>query len=707
MIWAFLRAIVVVYRCYLVLGVIHNNISKAMNNTKKSQHSEYHNVGSEWSTFGLDAFLNGLANTGRVRKQVFAMLADFLLVLLSLWGAYTLRHGEFFLGFENNWYLFLLLPIVTIPCYAAFGVYRWVVRSTNTRLFKQLLKGSAVSGALLAISFFVIPPDGWNPRSLFVIYALVLFLSSSGIRMLWRTLFDYGKKGEPIAIYGAGAGGQQLVNLLSVDDKYRPVIFIDDNPKLAGKTLFGLRILDGTSDTLISNLNKLDVCKIVLAMPSQSRTDYHKKIQQLNKQDIPVLTLPGISELMSGTAKVSDIRDVSIGDILGRSEVMPNVELMGRRVFGKTVLVTGAGGSIGSELCRQIMKLSPKHLIALENCEANLYHLTEELTQLYSDTGRLDSPKFTPYLCSVLDKNQVNKLIAVNTVNTVLHAAAYKHVPIVEAQPDQGVEVNIFGTKTVLDCAIRNGVDDFILISTDKAVRPTNSMGASKRVAELVLQAAAAQQPQTRISMVRFGNVLGSSGSVVPKFKRQILDGGPITLTHSDVTRYFMTIPEASQLVLQASAIARGGEVFVLDMGDPVKIEELAVTMVRLYGKHLRRDTGNPDDIEIVVQGLRPGEKLYEELFISESHRDTEIAKISAANELWLSEHQLQPFLEKLKRFSGMQDAPAIRAILLELAFIDENAKLNLDENGELKFPTISSQKKLGTPNIISSKDSN
>ena len=655
----------------------------------------------------LDALLNNLSNSGRGRKQLVAMAVDTLMVMLSLWGAYSLRHGEFFLAFENNWYLFVLLPLVTVSCYAAFGVYRWVVRSTNNRLFKQLLKGSIVSGAALAIAFFVIPPNGWNPRSLFVIFGLLLFLSSAGIRMLWRTLFDYGAKGQPIAVYGAGASGQQLVNLLSVGDECRPVVFIDDNPKLAGSTLFGLPVIYGQAQDLELKLARLEVSKIVLAMPSLSPADYHRKIQQLNEQDLPVQTLPSVAELMSGAAKVDDIRDVSIGDILGRSEVAPDVKLMGRRVTGKTVLVTGGGGSIGSELCRQIMKLSPKHLIALENGEANLYHLTEELSVQMNGHRGNDHTKFTPFLCSVLDKRQVDKLMAEHGVNTVIHAAAYKHVPIVEAQPDQGVEVNVFGTKTVLDCAIANGVDDFILISTDKAVRPTNAMGASKRLAELVLQASAAEQTKTRISMVRFGNVLGSSGSVVPKFKRQILDGGPITLTHSDVTRYFMTIPEASQLVLQASAIAEGGEVFVLDMGEPVKIEELAVTMVRLYGKNLVRDTGNPDDIEIVVQGLRPGEKLYEELFISESHRETEITKISAANELWLSNAQLRPFLEKLKRFSEKQDAKAIKAILLDLAFLDEDGKAALADASELKYPNVSAPSSLVAPKIVSRNEGN
>lgn len=638
----------------------------------------------------LHALLTNLASHGRVRKQLISMGVDAIMVILSLWGAYSLRHGAAYFAFEHNWYLYVILPVVSVGIFSALGVYRWVIRSTNQRLSKQLMKGSILSSLVLLIAFFLIPPSGWNPRSLFIIFGLLMFASTAGLRIIWKSFFDSGKQGEPIAVYGAGATGQQLVNLLSVDSQYRPVLFIDDNPDIAGTTLFGLPIVSGGSATLQASLSISEVSKIVLAMPSLPAVDYHRKIQELNTLDFPVLTLPNVSELLSGSAKVDDIRDVSISDILGRSEVPPDISLMGRRITGKTVLVTGGGGSIGSELCRQIMKLSPKQLIALENCEANLYHLTEELSgQPLDKVASSCCPRFIPFLCSVLDKQQVNKLIAEHDVNIVVHAAAYKHVPIVEAQPDQGVDVNIFGTKTVLDCAIDNNVDDFVLISTDKAVRPTNVMGATKRLAELVLQARAAEGVSTRISMVRFGNVLGSSGSVVPKFKKQILEGGPITLTHSDVTRYFMTIPEAAQLVLQASAIAEGGEVFVLDMGEPIRIEELAITMVRLFGKKLARDTGDPADIDILVQGLRPGEKLYEELFISGECRPTEVHKISAANELWLSTDQLAPFLVKLKRFADKQDAKALKAILLEIAFLDDEAKGRLKASNDPPYPLL------------------
>ena len=620
----------------------------------------------------LGHLLGNLEQTGRGYKQAIGMMADFSLAGLSLWIAYSLRYGNLFSDFRQTWYLFLLLPSVTVLIFGSLGIYRWVIRSSNHRLFGQLLKGSCVSALVLLIAFFLIPPDTVNPRSLFVIYGLLLFFGAVGIRAVWRGLFNRDAQGEPIAVYGAGNGGRQLAGTLFSGSQYRPVLFIDDAPAMAKSTVVGLPVLDGSDPELKAALQRKEVSKVVLAIPSLNSLAYQRKLQDIGKLDLPVLTMPSVPELISGTAKIDDVRDVSISDILGRGEVAPDKQLMSRRVAGKTVLVTGGGGSIGSELCRQVMNLAPKQLIILDNSEANLYHITEELNQLKQQYIDPALSAFKPVLGSVLDENRLNQLFKNHAVDTVFHAAAYKHVPIVEAQPDQGVEVNVFGTQTVLDCAIEHGASDFVLISTDKAVRPTNAMGASKRVAELVLQAKASECATTRISMVRFGNVLGSSGSVVPKFKRQILEGGPISLTHRDVTRYFMTIPEASQLVLQASAISKGGDVFVLDMGEPMRIEELAITMVRLYGKKLKQDTGDDCDIDIVVEGLRPGEKLYEELFISDSFHQTEVPKISSTSELWLEWKDLELRLEQLKRFVKVQDATAIRTVLMELAFISD-----------------------------------
>lgn len=622
----------------------------------------------------LDRVLANLSNTARVRKQIVSMMADAVITVLCLWAAWSLRGGEPFTDLRMNLHHLAIMPVVTVALFAGLGVYQWVIRSTNQRLFKQLGKGAAMAALGLLVLMFLLPTDEINPRSVFIMFGLLVFMCTAGVRVFWRSLFDTDKKGEPIAIYGAGDAGRQLVSLLNKGSELRPVMFIDDDPKLEGRSLYGIPVISGLVDgVLLSQLRRNEVSKIVLAMPGLSSVDYHRKVRLLEVADLPVLTMPSLGELIAGAAKMDEIRDISISDILGRSEVAPNISLMGRRVTGKTVLVTGGGGSIGSELCRQVMKLQPKVLVILDSCEANLYHITEELSKEMASSVVATASSFVPVLGSVLDAPRVTKLMADHDIDTVYHAAAYKHVPIVEAQPDQGVNVNVFGTMTVLDCAIAYGVSDFVLISTDKAVRPTNAMGASKRVAELVLQAKAAAQNGTRISMVRFGNVLGSSGSVVPKFKRQILEGGPITLTHREVTRYFMTIPEASQLVLQASAIAKGGDVFVLDMGEPVRIEDLAMTMVKLYGKKLKRDTDDPSDIDIVVEGLRPGEKLYEELFISDSHTQTEVSKISSTNELWLEWRALKPKLDKLRKYAAVQDSVSIKAGLLELAFINEN----------------------------------
>ena len=338
-------------------------------------------------------------------------------------------------------------------------------------------------------------------------------------------------------------------------------------------------------------------------------------------------------------------------------------------------MVTGAGGSIGSELCRQILKQQPTKLVALDHSEENLYKLTEEINAALTSQN-LDSDKFIPVLCSVNDSDSIDDLMKVHSLDTVYHAAAYKHVPIIEEQPEQGVRVNVFGTMCVLDLAIENRIENFVLISTDKAVRPTNSMGATKRTAELVLQAKARIQNTTRISMVRFGNVLGSSGSVVPKFKKQIENGGPITLTDPDITRFFMTIPEAAQLVLQASAIAKGGDVFVLDMGDPVRIEDLAISMIRLSGKRLKRDTGSESDIDIQISGLRPGEKMHEELFITDSFESTAVQKVFTANEAWVEWYELKGRLKKLSSLDSPEARPALRAELLDLAFYCQDEKV-------------------------------
>ena len=507
----------------------------------------------------LAAWLGNLSETRRGRKQVVGVLVDASLVALSLWAAYSLRHGEPFSGFGSTWHLFVLLPLGSVLMFTGLGVYRWVVRSTNGKLFGQLAKGALLSGLLLVLIAFVLPPERALPRSLFVIYAPLLALSTYGVRMIWRDLFDAGRQGVPIAVYGAGAAGKRLAAQFGSGRDFSIKLFIDDDPRLAGRTVAGVRVVLGDDPTLMEHLRKKEVAKVVLAMPSIDSAGYQRVLGRFHGSDVVIKTMPSIAELVNGEARPDEIRDVSIQDILGRLETVPDTGLMARNVSGKCVLVTGGGGSIGSELCRLIVGLFPTRLIVVDNCELNLYRITEELEARLTELGQPLADRFLPLLMSVTDEARIEHLFRRQRIDTVFHAAAYKHVPIVERQPEQGIDVNVIGTRRVLEAAIAAEVACFTLISTDKAVRPTNAMGATKRVAELILQAKAREPGSTRISMVRFGNVLGSSGSVVPKFKRQILSGGPITLTHPDVTRYLMTIPEAAQLVLQASAIARGG----------------------------------------------------------------------------------------------------------------------------------------------------
>jgi len=624
--------------------------------------------------------LQNLAGTRRGRKQLFSIGIDGLVAGVALWLAYSLRHGELFSDFRVTWYLFLLTPSITVLTFGMLGVYRWMVRSSNHKLILQLIKGSLVSAVALILIAFFLPPDRVTPRSLFVLYGLFLAIGSASARLTWRRLFDVNRRGEPIAIYGAGDGGQRLASMLAVSLDYRPVIFLDDDCTKQGALVSGLVVRPGDTDTLATTLAQVEISQVVIAIPSLPAAEFERLFARLSAVGLTVRTMPRLDELVNPSRPTPLVRDIAIGDILGRSEVAPDASIIGRCVTGRSVLVTGGGGSIGSELCRQIVRLQPSRLVILDDTEANLYAITEQLAPAFVGA---DAERFQPLLGSVTDRRTVERAMSEHRIETVYHAAAYKHVPIVERQPQRGVDTNIGGTRTLVDAAIAAKVADFVLISTDKAVRPTNAMGATKRVAELVLQARAHQQNGTRISMVRFGNVLGSSGSVVPKFKQQIEAGGPITITHPDITRYFMTIPEAAQLVLQASAIARGGDVFVLDMGEPIRIVDLARTMVRLSGRKLADETGSPDDIHILFDGLRPGEKMYEELFINDICDRTSVGKVFTAQESWLPWKVLERELATLQALADDGDVVKLRAALLRIAR-DESSVQELSRYGEL-----------------------
>jgi len=467
-----------------------------------------------------------------------------------------------------------------------------------------------------------------------------------------------------VMIYGAGEAGRQLAAAMANSHEMRVVGFLDDDERLYGQVLNGLRIYG--PDDLEGLVLSLQISDVLLALPSISRHRRNEILSQMLHAKVSVRTLPSVSDLAQGRVTISDLRELDIDDLLGREPVTPDTLLLGKNTTDKVVLVTGAGGSIGSELCRQILKIGPAILLLVEQSEFALYQIHQELQAKLANQPD-SSIRLVPLLASVRDEERMREIMSTWKPQTVYHAAAYKHVPLVEHNPAEGIKNNVLGTLTAARAAAEQGVADFVLISTDKAVRPTNIMGASKRLAEMVLQALAADSSGTRFSMVRFGNVLGSSGSVVPKFRQQIRDGGPVTVTHADITRYFMTIPEAAQLVIQAGAMAMGGDVFVLDMGQPVKIMDLATRMIELSGLTVR-DEENPDgDIGIEVTGLRPGEKLYEELLIGDNPKSTSHPRIMKAHEEFLLWPQLEEKLRVLRMALDVNDVGVVRLMLEQL----------------------------------------
>ena len=603
----------------------------------------------------------------RFAKRLIVLLVDSSLAVVTIWLALYLRLGEFY-AITGPYLTAALLAIgLGLPVFVVFGLYRAIFRYAGWPALLAVSKACAVYGLLFSSVVTVMGIDG-VPRTIGIIQPLLMLMAVGASRLVARFWLGGLYRQQlmraalpKVLIYGAGSVGRQLAVAMSHSHELQIVGFLDDDDRLHGHVLNGLPIYN--PEDLPALVDSQAIRDVLLAMPSISRRRRNEIIESIRPIKVSVRTLPALGELAQGKVSMADLRELDIDDLLGREAVAPNTILLGKNVSGRVVLVTGAGGSIGSELCRQIARLHPATLLIVEHSEYALYQIHQELEPLLVEA----ESQLVPLLASVRDVERMHGIMATWRSDTVYHAAAYKHVPLVEHNPCEGVRNNVFGTLVTAQAARTNGVADFVLISTDKAVRPTNIMGASKRLAEMTLQALAAQGGGTKFTMVRFGNVLGSSGSVVPLFRRQIREGGPVTLTHPEINRFFMTIPEAAQLVIQAGAMARGGDVFVLDMGQPVRIIDLARRMIELSGLEVR-DEANPDgEIEIAITGLRPGEKLYEELLIGDNPQPTSHPRIMKANEDFLPWARLETKLDALAQAIDSSDVAALRLLLEQL----------------------------------------
>lgn len=626
-------------------------------------------------------------------KRLLQVAVDLLLVWAALWLAFVVRLGsdELVHPFGGHAWLFVLAPVVSIPLFVRFGMYRAVMRYFGNDALLTIVKAVSMSTLLLALAIY------WYrdvpeviPRSLVFNFWWLSLVMVGGLRLVMRQYFlgDWflaarqmpfvnSQEGLPrVAVYGAGAAGNQLVAALRIGKAMRPVAFIDDDSNIATRIIAGLQVYKPKH--IKQMIEQTGAQEVLLAIPSVSRERRRQILSDLEPYPLHVRSIPGFMDLASGRVKVDDIQEVDIADLLGRDAVPPRKELFERCIREQVVMVTGAGGSIGSELCRQILNCGPRTLILFEHSEFNLYNIQIELERRISRESH--NIHLVPILGSVRNLARLHDVMRTWRVDTVYHAAAYKHVPIVEHNIAEGVLNNVMGTLYTAQAAIKAGVDNFVLISTDKAVRPTNVMGGTKRLSEMVLQALSLESApvlvgedasvhrvnKTRFTMVRFGNVLGSSGSVIPLFREQIKRGGPVTVTHPNITRYFMTIPEAAQLVIQAGSMGQGGDVFVLDMGQPVRIAELAEKMVHLSGLTVRSEKNPSGDIAIEFSGLRPGEKLYEELLIGDNVSPTEHPMIMRANEEHLPWDVFKRVLSELFSAVEKDDYVRVRQLLRE-----------------------------------------
>jgi FlaA1/EpsC-like NDP-sugar epimerase len=609
--------------------------------------------------------MNLLFKAPRAIKRIITLFSDLCFVTVAFWLAMVVRLDSLDVLLNLSlWILLICLIPIALLTNIKLGLYRAVIRYINSKAAVSIVLSVLFTTCSLVFLSFFLNID--LPRTVPVIFSAFLLVLIGGSRFVVRTLLVSSplknKYKEKVIIYGAGSAGRQLAQSLFHGDEYFPVAFIDDDSKIHKRSIQGLTVYDRSElSTLISQHS---VGRVLLAMPRESKKRIARVLNKIQQLPVEILSIPGSADLVSGKDKIDELRDVSIEDLLGRDSVKPNEELLSSNVLDKVVMVTGAGGSIGSELCRQILNQKPSKLVLFELSEFGLYQINREL-QCQLDNLELDC-QIIPLLGSVQRKNRLMTIMRAFNVQTVYHAAAYKHVPVVEHNVVEGVRNNVFGTLYAAEAAMEANVETFVLISTDKAVRPTNVMGTTKRMAELVLQALARKKSKTRFCMVRFGNVLGSSGSVVPLFRAQIKSGGPVTVTHPDIIRYFMTIPEAAQLVIQAGAMGKGGDVFVLDMGDPVNISDLATKMIHLSGMTLK-DKLHPDgDISIEYTGLRPGEKLFEELLIGDDVTQTDHRRIMSAHENWLTWEALDKILIQLDDACHNFSHETIRRLLLE-----------------------------------------
>lgn len=635
----------------------------------------------------MDQYISLLLSRSRGVKRLIVLFLDAALCATSVWLAFYLRLGEFVQASRPFWLVVMVSIVIALPLFVRFGLYRAIFRYSGLPALMAVANASLLYGVVFA-AIFTVWGLGGVPKTIGLLQPILLFLfvgASRGAARIWFGGFYEARLRQsamPRAlIYGAGSAGRQLASAMANSQEVRVVGFLDDDPQLHGQILNGVRIHGPTKlDALIDDLRVTDV---LLALPSISRQRRVEILEALKPLRVAVRTLPGLSDIAMGRVTLADIRELDIDDLLGRSPVKPNGLLMNMNNRTKTVLVTGAGGSIGSELCRQLITTGPTQLLLVEANEHALYQVHRDLVLLLNEGSDLPADQsnieVVPLLASVCDQTRMEEIMATWRPHTVYHAAAYKHVPLVEHNPAEGVHNNVWGTRICAEAAMRNGVHHFVLVSTDKAVRPTNIMGATKRLSEMVLQAystinpanlskgGAAPATRTVYTMVRFGNVLGSSGSVVPLFREQIRAGGPLTITHPEITRYFMTIPEAAQLVIQAGAMGTGGDVFVLDMGQPVRIIDLARRMVELSGLTVKDELNPTGDLEFKITGLRPGEKLYEELLIGDNPITTQHPRIMKAQEQFLPWATLEAKLNTLEIAVGVNDVPAIKALLTEL----------------------------------------